>query len=69
MQSASPRIWTRVAVSISSDDNRYTTGTSFIQINDLFELFQVLLFDISNYFYEIFMCNINNLRSHLYGFN
>ena len=28
MQSASSRIWTRVAVSISSDDNHYTTGTS-----------------------------------------
>ena len=29
MQSASSRIWTRVAVSISYDDNHYTTGTSF----------------------------------------
>ena len=28
MQSASSRIWTRVAVSISYDDNNYTTGTS-----------------------------------------
>ena len=28
MQSVSSRIWTRVAVSISSDDNDYTTGTS-----------------------------------------
>ena len=28
MQSVSSRIWTRVAVSISYDDNRYTTGTS-----------------------------------------
>ena len=28
MQSASNRIWTRVAVSISYDDNYYTTGTS-----------------------------------------
>ena len=28
MQSVSSRIWTRVAVSISSDDNHYTTGTS-----------------------------------------
>ena len=27
MQSASSRIWTRVAVSISYDDNHYTTGT------------------------------------------
>ena len=28
MQSISSRIWTRVAVSISYDDNHYTTGTS-----------------------------------------
>ena len=27
MQSISSRIWTRVAVSISCDDNHYTTGT------------------------------------------
>ena len=29
MQSFSSRTWTRVAVSISYDDNHYTTGTSF----------------------------------------
>ena len=28
MQSVSSRIWTHVAVSISYDDNDYTTGTS-----------------------------------------
>ena len=28
MQSVSSRIWTRVAVFISYDDNYYTTGTS-----------------------------------------
>ena len=28
MQSVRSRIWTRVAVSISYDDNDYTTGTS-----------------------------------------
>ena len=28
MQSVSSRIWTRVAVSNSYDDNDYTTGTS-----------------------------------------
>ena len=28
MQSVSSRVWTRVAVSISYDDNDYTTGTS-----------------------------------------
>ena len=31
MQSVSSKIWTRVAVSISYDDNHYTTGT-FIAI-------------------------------------
>ena len=30
MESVSSRIWTRVAVSISYDDNHYTTGTSII---------------------------------------
>ena len=30
MQSVSSRIWTRVAVSNSYDDNDYTTGTLFI---------------------------------------
>ena len=30
MQSASSKIWTRVSVSISDDDNHYTTGTSTI---------------------------------------
>ena len=30
MQSISSRIWTRVAVSISYNDNHYTTGTSLI---------------------------------------
>ena len=28
MQSVASRVWTRVAVSISNDDNHYTTGTS-----------------------------------------
>ena len=32
MQSVSSRFWTRDAVSISYDDNHYTTGTSFIII-------------------------------------
>ena len=29
MQSVSSRIWTRVAVSISYDDNHYSTGASY----------------------------------------
>ena len=28
MQSVSSRVWTRVSLSISNDDNHYTTGTS-----------------------------------------
>ena len=32
MQSVSFRIWTRVAVSISYDDNSYTTGTFLIYV-------------------------------------
>ena len=32
MQSVSSRIWTRAAVSISYDDNHYTTGTSYANI-------------------------------------
>ena len=35
MQSVSSRIWTRVAVSISYDDNNYTTGTSVIYTPDI----------------------------------
>ena len=34
MQSVSSRIWTRVAVSISYDDNHYTTSTIFF-LNEL----------------------------------
>ena len=30
MQSVLSRIWTRVAVFISYDDNNYTTGTSYL---------------------------------------
>ena len=34
MQSVSSRIWTRVAVSISYDDNHYTTGTFYLIADD-----------------------------------
>ena len=36
MQSVSSRIWTRVAVFISYDDNNYTTGTS--ECNDIMSI-------------------------------
>ena len=35
MQSVSSKIWTGVAVSISYDDNHYTTGTSSKQVMGL----------------------------------
>ena len=35
MQSVSSRIWTRVAVSISCDDNHYITGTAKKEVNGL----------------------------------
>ena len=34
MQSVSSRIWTRVVVSISNDDNHYTTSTSIMSESD-----------------------------------
>ena len=37
MQSVSSRIWTRVAVSISYDDNDYSTGTSKTSIDKMEE--------------------------------
>ena len=36
MQSASSRIWTRVAVSISYDDNHYTTTTFLFVSHKIF---------------------------------
>ena len=38
MQSVSSRIWTRVVVSISYDDNHYTTSTSFYCIIIIYSL-------------------------------
>ena len=44
MQSASSRIWTRVAVSISYDDNHHTPGTSFtIADGTLYLIYQGIL--------------------------
>ena len=75
MQSGSSRIWTRVAVSNSCDDNHYTTGTSddmickrwvcwqFIFINKLqLVCIVVLLSKCFNYYYQslIILCNINH---------
>ena len=35
MLSVSSRIWTRVAVSISNNDNHYTTGTSYLDLGTI----------------------------------
>ena len=43
MQSVSSRIWTRVAVSISYDDNDYTTGTSITLGETLVEDFRLVI--------------------------
>ena len=60
MQSVSSRIWTPVAVSISYDNNHYTTGISnSFNINNLFapligykykRLSLIILFNINNFF-------------------
>ena len=44
MQSASSRIWTRVAVSISHEDNHYTTGTFSANNLQLFALVDAIEF-------------------------
>ena len=45
MQSVSSRIWTRVAMSISYDDNHYTTGTFFVAYQLLY-FFKKYPFDL-----------------------
>ena len=47
MQSVSSRIWTRVAVSISYDDNLYTTGVigyNQYEIRIIFEMILLISF-------------------------
>ena len=46
MQSVSSRIWTRVAVSISYDDNHYTTGTSTGTSTSTVIVFNMFIFNI-----------------------
>ena len=41
MQSVSSRIWTRVAVSISYDDNGYTTGTSMLCYDNQYKFYKL----------------------------
>ena len=47
MQSVSSRIWTRVAVSISYDDNHYTTGT-LILINQFNKHYLLVDYEIAS---------------------
>ena len=54
MHSVSFRIWTRVAVSISYDDNHYTTGTSFMILFYVFNIIIIIIYDQHlNIFYLI----------------
>ena len=56
MQSVSSRIWTRVAVFISYDDNNYTTGTSFFFIDiELLCKFSQRYYGLIPYQYGIIM--------------
>ena len=54
MQSVSSRIWTRVAVSISYDDNHYTTSTSNLgnlMLTNLVTILNAMLFGGNHYIY------------------
>ena len=54
MQSVSSRIWTRVAVSISFDDNHYTTGTSSISKTFIMPTFDYKFYSlILDYIYTL----------------
>ena len=57
MQSVSFRIWTRVAVSISYDDNHYTTGTS-IYVNIYITYYELTTRLLAYYIYVcVCVCN------------
>ena len=48
MQPVSSRIWTRVAVYISSDDNHYTKGTSYVKYSYIIQIICIQLYDFNN---------------------
>ena len=52
MQSVSSRIWTRIIMSISYDDNHYTTGTSknvyLLKKKKCFVLYLLLIYLLQN---------------------
>ena len=60
MQSVSTRIWTSVTVSISYDDNHYTTGTSLIY-SELFCVYTSLWFYTPRFSRWPIFCNLTIL--------
>ena len=73
MQSVSSRIWTRVTVSISNDDNHYTTGkfypnTNQIEANkDKEKKNSKYLFNATSIYFETFsVTNTNHKDRKLY---
>ena len=60
MQSVSSRIWAHVAMSISYDDNHYTTGTAkIIIIKVIFKMFMFKIFQQSfiSFFFVVIISN------------
>ena len=58
MQSVLSRIWTRVAVSISCDDNHYTTVTHFCNISLYDQLVNYYFTENALYVYYLFYLSI-----------
>ena len=63
MQSVSSRIWTRVAVSFSYDDNHYTTGTSiglayvFRELDNLYNdaMLEITMISKGNIYWRVYI--------------
>ena len=58
MQLASSRVWTRVAVTISYDDNHYTTGT-YWHVYDMYTYADLDLLKVYNQAFNAFKCNLH----------
>ena len=63
MQSVSSRIWTHVAVSISFNNNHYTTGTAYKSNILTLELVYMEFFQCGWIWLEIVFTNILNLSA------
>ena len=65
MQLVSSRIWTRVVVSISYDDNQYTTCTSYEEYLPLLNMILMIVTDVQKglcaKIVRIFMPHINTI--------